>query len=124
MGKITALQLFKEVKSYLSEEWNDIEDLVIIESALKRIPKLEKALRLEIENSAQLNNERIKDLKKLKGLEIIKEHRLNIDWFLQFVKQDINYEIYVMCIEESDNEFAKRFILNKEEYDLLKEALK
>lgn len=62
--------------------------------------------------------------KKFKALEIIKEHRLDIDWFLQFVKQDISYKHYVYCVEQGDNKFAQRFLLNEEEYNLLKEMLK
>ena len=62
--------------------------------------------------------------KKFKALEIIKEHRLDIDWFLQFVEQDISYQHYVYCIEQSNNAFVKRFLLNDEEYELLKEILK
>ena len=62
--------------------------------------------------------------KSLKALEIIKKHRLDIDWFLQFVKQDISYKHYVYCIEQSDNKFAQRFKLSQEEYELLKEVLK
>ena len=63
-------------------------------------------------------------MKYKKALEIIKEHRLDIDWFLQFVTQDISYQHYVYCIEQSNNAFAKRFLLNDEEYELLKEVLK
>lgn len=59
-----------------------------------------------------------------KALDIIKEHRLDIDWFLQFVRQDIDYKHYVYCVEQGDNKFAKRFLLSEEEYDLLKEILK
>ena len=66
----------------------------------------------------------LKMIKSLKALEIIKEHLLDIDWFLQFVKQDISYQHYVYCVEQSNNAFAKRFLLNKEEYELLKEILK
>ena len=129
--ELTPLQAFNNLCAHLDYDTTDYmfngsceEDAEIIETELKRIPNLEKALRLEIENSAQLNNERIKDLKKVQALEIIKEHRLDIDWFLQFVKQDISYQHYVYCVEQSNNAFAKRFLLSKEEYELLKEFLK
>lgn len=61
---------------------------------------------------------------RFKALEIIKEHRLDIDWFLQFVTQDISYKHYVYCVEQGDNKFAKRFLLTEQEYELLKEILK
>lgn len=83
-----------------------------------------QALENIIETFMDKDSEDIKTVRTtLKALEIIKKHRLDIDWFLQFVKQDINYKYYVYCVEQSDNEFAKRFLLTKEEYELLKEVL-
>ena len=72
---------------------------------------------------ALVDNYEIGEVKMTEALEIIKEHRLDIDWFLQFVKQDISYQHYVYCVEQSNNAFAKRFLLNDKEYELLKEIL-
>lgn len=100
-----------------------------------RLTLTEKLKNLEfyaIAASKYLNNtlkpstikEYSKEIKEvLITLEIIKEHRLDIDWFLQFVRQDIDYKYYVYCVEQGDNKFAQRFLLSEEEYELLKEIL-
>ena len=95
----------------------DSYDYKIIETALKEYEGAKNHIKA-------LNEERIENSLKLKALEIIKEHRLDIDWFLQFVEQDISYQHYVYCVEQGDNKFAKRFLLSEEEYELLKEILK
>lgn len=84
-----------------------------------------EALENIIETFFDKDSEDIRTVRKaLKALEIIKEHRLDIDWFLQFVEQDISYQHYAYCVEQGDNKFAKRFLLSEEEYELLKEVLK
>lgn len=92
----------------------------IIKTAIKENETLKECYENELKNTAYYNN---LALKYKKAVEIIKEHLLDIDWFLQFVTQNISYQHYVYCIEQSNNAFAKRFLLNKEEYDLLKEIL-
>ena len=77
----------------------------------------------ELKAFGKINALREERDKYKRAVEIIKEHRLDIDWFLQFVKQDITYKTYVYCVEQGDNEFAKRFLLKEEEYNFLKEVL-
>ena len=73
--------------------WQDIlQDVSIIESALKRLEEKEHNLKVEM----KVNSGLMKRLaKQNQVLKIIKEHRLDIDWFLQFVEQDISYKNYV-----------------------------
>lgn len=93
----------------------------IIKTTLEENEKLKELYRTEMKTSGYYNN---LALEHKRAVEIIKEHRLDIDWFLQFVKQDISYKHYVYCVEKSDNKFAKRFLLKEEEYNFLKEILK
>lgn len=98
----------------------------VLDAIKEQMPKYDEEGTVEISKTQiRILETELKDAEKYKkALEIIKEHRLDIDWFLQFVKQDISYEHYVYCVEQSDNEFAKRFLLNEEEYERLKEMLK
>ena len=68
----TPLELFNEVKDYLSEEWNDINDLDIIENALKglEIIRKHKLLNYVIKNRKCANMYHITDeeIKMLKGV--------------------------------------------------------
>ena len=111
------LKALKELKTRYGAFFsiNDDERCRIIETALKRIPTLEKALRLEIEISAQLNNERIKDLKKLKAFEIIKEKKVNVSWFIHCQMFRSPLMMY--------NELHDNRELTQEECDLLNEVL-
>jgi len=99
------------------------KELDLIESALKNYQDLTEYVDTLQGDRDYWYNTAIKNENKLKALEIIKEHRLDIDWFLQFVRQDIDYKYYVYCVEQGDNKFAKRFLLTEEEYNLLKEIL-
>ena len=121
--ELTPLETWYLVKEYLNKFHHRIvsEDIEvetieghpinIIESALKENEKLKECYKNELKNSAYYNN---LALEYKKALEIIKEHRLDIDWFLQFVTQDISYQHYVYCVEQSNKAFAKRFLLNDE----------
>lgn len=117
--KPTPLQAFKTLKQDIGKCYE--EESIIVEEALKENKKLKKLYKSELRNTTYYNN---LALKYKKVVEIINEHRLDIDWFLEFVKQDINYKYYVYLVEQSDNEFAKRFLLNEEEYNLLKEIFR
>lgn len=117
--ELTPLQALENIIETFIDK--DSEDIKTVRKALKRLEKLKECYENELKNTAYYNN---LALKYKKALEIIKEHRLDIDWLLQFVKQDISYQHYVYCVEQSNNAFAKRFLLNDEEYELLKEVLK
>lgn len=126
--ELETLEVSKQLKDFVLEFVKNGLDrrfihgsFYIIETAIKENGKLKECYENELKNTAYYNN---LALKYKRAVEIIKEHRLDIDRFLQFVKQDISYQHYVYCIEQSDNAFAKRFLLNKEEYELLKEILK
>ena len=131
--ELTPLETWYLVKEYLNifhhrivSENTEVETIEghpinIIENALKETEKIKKCYKNELKNVSYYN---YLALKYKKALEIIKEHRLDIDWFLQFVAQDISYQHYVYCVEQSNNAFAKRFLLNEQEYELLKEILK
>ena len=58
------------------------------------------------------------------ALDIIINHRMDMEWFRQFVDPDTDYETYLICLEEGDNKFAQRFMLSREEFNLLKRVLK
>ena len=124
--ELTPLQALKtiilgtNVDTYRSSVEEIDNAISIIETALKENEKLKECYKNELKNVSYYNN---LALKYKKALEIIKEHRLDIDWFLQFVEQDISYQHYVYCVEQGDNKFAKRFLLSEEEYELLKEIL-
>ena len=98
---------------------NERENFKIIEKALKEQEELEKSLKSEIEHSAFLNRERLKDSKKLKALEIIKEIAKTYDIEFCDSKQTISFKIML----------KDKFILetiaikDKEEYELVKEVL-
>ena len=120
--ELTPLQALEKVKDFYPQ-WrlSNRKDFNIIEIALIENGKLKECYENELKNVSYYNN---LALKYKKALEIIKEHRLDIDWFLQFVEQDISYQHYVYCVEQGDNKFAKRFLLSEEKYELLKEILK
>lgn len=63
----------------------------------------------------------------LKALEIIKEKKVYIDWFVSsFIKQDADYNVFLMLLEEmgTDGHLAEQLMMSEEEFDLLKEVLK
>ena len=117
--ELTPLQAFNNIDVDTKNKY--VDEFIIIQKALKELEIIKECYKNELKNSAYYNN---LALKYKKALEIIKEHRLDIDWFLQFVEQDISYQHYVYCVEQGDNKFAKRFLLSEEEYELLRKVLK
>ena len=97
----------------------------IIEKELKRLEEYDKTIPFLTKKLAQ-------KLKKEKALEIIRDKRVNVDYFIYTcVKNDWSYEDYLDEISNSDNlalcgQYCfsnKQPILTQEEYDLLKEVL-
>lgn len=86
-------------------------DYRIIEKALKEREELKKCLKSEIEHSAFLNRERLKDSKKLKALEIIKR-------FVDFNVYEMQGKHYLT----TGNNYRGQILISKEEYELLKEV--
>ena len=82
----------------------------IVETALKRIPMLEKELCF-VKTMEDLTIEAIKD-KKLKALEIIKNKRV-----------DFGYLIISDDLKDFNEGLDRKWKLAQEEYDLLKEFL-
>jgi hypothetical protein len=82
----------------------------IVETALKRIPMLEKELCF-VKTMEDLTIEAIKD-KKLKALEIIKNKRV-----------DFGYLIISDDLKDFNEGLDRKWKLTQEEYDLLKEVL-
>ena len=124
--ELTPLEAFRNIFNYLAEDTKREykADLKIIKTALKRLE--------EIDNRPFINGIREEipaDIicKKLKALEIIKRTGLSVDWFVgSFIKQDANYNVFLMLLEEMGNEghLAKQLMMTKKEFDLLKEVLK
>lgn len=108
-------------KEDLDTIFTALKDYEHLELYFKQAKELKELYKAELKNVSYYN---YLALKYKKAVEIIKEHRLDIDLFLQFVTQNISYQHYVYCVEQSNNAFAKRFLLNEQEYELLKEILK
>ena len=128
--KLTPLEAFENIIIDLAPHLKNAntEEIKIVETTLKNNNQLQTDYDEmdRINDELNLSNHQLSDenVKLKKALKIIKEHRLDIDWFLQFVTQDISYKHYVYCVEQGDNKFAQRFLLSEEEYELLKEFLK
>lgn len=106
-------------KTLTDSREKEIEDLDIIESALKRNIELEKELCF-VKTMEDLTIEAIKD-KKLKALEIIKNKVVDMDLlFHSDILQDYNEQVpqYVFGSEMDIDR-----CLTQEEFDLLKEVL-
>lgn len=102
-----------------SASWDEINDnLIIVESSLKRIPELEKKIEcLEYEKLGSFlyyHSECFRELERLKkAISIIVKKKVPASWLIESLSlRDYNYDV------------AKERELNQEEYDLLKEVLK
>lgn len=114
--------LFRLVSSAVEDDTRTVEECLeyqhIIETALK---DCERRLSLAKEYK-DVNNA----AKRLKALDIIKRTKIDVDWFVgTFIKQDIDYAGFLICLKEIGNEghLAEQLTMNEEEYELLKEVL-
>lgn len=91
-----------------------MEDLKIIETALKRLERYEQPLTAYLDKSEEeLFEEAKRNEKKIKALEIIKKKNVDVGW----LKNSETLKHYNMCIGNIHKE------ITQEEWDLLKEAL-
>ena len=124
--ELTPLEALKELKSLEIWTKKGRKTFDIIETALKRIPELEKdiedthkAYTMAIEKHIKDENEYIEwvqqggyDKKKLKAFEILIEKRVNVD--LLMILEDVNIYNGFAC---NTGEYRK---LTQEEFNLLK----
>lgn len=114
----------------------EVEDLDIIESALKDNLGFRKALEFLREDYQKLE-EKVNDLeriikepdttiKKLKAFEIIKEKEVNVQYFKMCLEVGWDYDLFEEHCRDN-NEWEEdppyKHSMTKEEYDLLKEVL-
>lgn len=101
------------------------EDLDIIGNALNKLETLEEGFRGLTDTDKDLVQERIRNQKKLKALQIIKEKQVNVQNF-KSTCSTMSYEQYLFMWQEGcfmGIMLTSKTMLIQEEYDLLKEVL-
>ena len=120
LEKIANIEMKEQYKStkegvvYCVVADNCEKELKIVEASLKRAILLEANYKHELKNSSRLNNECVKNLKKLEALEIIK----------RCPKEVIEEVETYYSFEELYEDWGKMaFIKSKEEFELVREVL-
>ena len=108
--ELTPLEAFYELgdNTPITDTWK------IVETALKRLKKIETTTHSVLREDIS---------KKLKALEIIKEKRVNVDYFIERIKKDTDYKEYKKLRGLYKITIFSRKNLTQEEFDLLKEIL-
>lgn len=112
------LEALKQIERDLEVEniFDDrIEEIKIIETALKRLEELEQKHNKLLYNYQELVHCGLEsEQKKVKAFEIIKEKRVDVNWLLACFTHTKELESYNQ---------DRRHKITKEEYDFLKEVL-